>query len=674
MNYLSMLRAVALCLSLGTSVAQAVTCAASIAPSNPDSVYTPNLDPTVAVNQDNTVTHIPTGLVWKRCSEGQSWNGATCTGTATGHTWAEALALAGNSRFAGQSDWRLPNIRELRRLVEECRTSPSINDAFFPATPSGYFWSGSPGAVNSLWAWYVSFQEGNANSGIRGNGGYHVRLVRGGQSFDSLAPATPTVTSVSPTSAIVGINTTFTVTGTALTTGMGFTVQDCAPNNAEVGIGSATQRTFACVPEVAGSKHVLVKDTPGGTVLFQSASPATPGAQPINVTVTTSAPVLSAFAAAQFNDGIGGAFTVSDVDGGSLAVARVLVAADAAAHPFPCFVDSSTSLGSRAFTIGTGNGVDAVAGGCAALFANGTRTLYVKVEAKDPQGNQASGTLISVPVTYPGNQWSLTVTGNGTGSGTVISAPAGIDCGSTCSASFNTGSVVTLTAAPASGSTFTGWTAGACTNADADSTRICQVTMDAAKSVAATFSLAGAAACGSANGQAYPEYYLPTDATEFCSIGSASALRQTGSSFAWTCSVAGGATVSCATVAANACTLSQVWKIQRANLSGAMSTSIASNQANITQTYNVNCTSGRFGVVRMPGIAKLAVENSYALVQSSCFTSLTRSPLIPRQGGPTTEAEVRDAIAAAGDGTTDPTVDLGNHRVVGPLATAICQY
>ena len=56
---------------------------------------------------------------------------------------------------------------------------------------------------------------------------------------------------------------------------------------------------------------------------------------------------------------------------------------------------------------------------------------------------------------------TLTVAKAGTGSGTVTSSPAGINCGATCSASFPAATVVTLTAAPAAGSTFAGWS-GAC--------------------------------------------------------------------------------------------------------------------------------------------------------------------------------------------------------------------
>src|SRR5207247_3352686 len=54
----------------------------------------------------------------------------------------------------------------------------------------------------------------------------------------------------------------------------------------------------------------------------------------------------------------------------------------------------------------------------------------------------------------------LTVAKAGTGSGTVTSTPAGITCGASCFASYASGTAVTLTATPASGSVFTGWGGG----------------------------------------------------------------------------------------------------------------------------------------------------------------------------------------------------------------------
>jgi hypothetical protein len=77
--------------------------------------------------------------------------------------------------------------------------------------------------------------------------------------------------------------------------------------------------------------------------------------------------------------------------------------------------------------------------------------------------------------------YTLSVTKAGTGAGIVTSQPAGINCGSTCSASYGGNASLTLTATPASGSTFAGWS-GAC-----NGTGSCALTMNQARLVTATF-------------------------------------------------------------------------------------------------------------------------------------------------------------------------------------------
>lgn len=75
----------------------------------------------------------------------------------------------------------------------------------------------------------------------------------------------------------------------------------------------------------------------------------------------------------------------------------------------------------------------------------------------------------------------LTVAKSGTGSGSVTSSPAGISCGAICTHAFAARTIVTLTASPKSGSTFTGWS-GACSG-----TGNCVVSMGAARTLKATF-------------------------------------------------------------------------------------------------------------------------------------------------------------------------------------------
>src|SRR5437773_8686827 len=90
----------------------------------------------------------------------------------------------------------------------------------------------------------------------------------------------------------------------------------------------------------------------------------------------------------------------------------------------------------------------------------------------------------TVTATFNVQTFNLTVNKPGTGGGTVTSSPAGISCGATCSAPYNSGTVVTLTAAAAGGSTFAGWSGGGCSG-----TGSCVGTMNAATTVAATFNV-----------------------------------------------------------------------------------------------------------------------------------------------------------------------------------------
>ncbi|MDO9399544.1 MAG: FG-GAP-like repeat-containing protein, partial [bacterium] len=80
--------------------------------------------------------------------------------------------------------------------------------------------------------------------------------------------------------------------------------------------------------------------------------------------------------------------------------------------------------------------------------------------------------------------YALTVAKSGTGSGTVASAPTGISCGTDCSESYDYGKSVTLTATPATGSEFTGWSDVACPG-----TGVCMVTINSAKTITANFKL-----------------------------------------------------------------------------------------------------------------------------------------------------------------------------------------
>jgi hypothetical protein len=115
---------------------------------------------------------------------------------------------------------------------------------------------------------------------------------------------------------------------------------------------------------------------------------------------------------------------------------------------------------------------------------------------------------------------TLTVIKSGTGTGTVTSNLNGIDCGSTCSYQFISGSNVTLTSTPDDTSVFSGWS-GDVTNNNPTIT----VTMDSDKSIIATFNVkesAGYVVSGYTTDNKYSSSYIDNlqfiDKSQFAAI------------------------------------------------------------------------------------------------------------------------------------------------------------
>lgn len=145
---------------------------------------------------ESLVVDTNTKLTWMRCSLGQYWDGLGCQNKAASYTWQEAMESPHHFSYAGYSDWRLPTHDELKSLVycssgktqllgdkklSACAgdyASPTIIKAAFPDTPA-WFWSSSPYANSSSYAWYVFFGYGYDDWSYKYSR-YEVRLVRTG--------------------------------------------------------------------------------------------------------------------------------------------------------------------------------------------------------------------------------------------------------------------------------------------------------------------------------------------------------------------------------------------------------------------------------------------------------------------------------------------------------------
>ena len=150
--------------------------------------------------------HWHSGLVWKRCAEGQVLSNGQCTATAEANTWnhwMETQRLLPRS-FSGQENWgidigvqqnllgsgawRMAYKGELLGITEQCGQSPKVNRTVFPDTPTGPYWTGSPYPFggNADKAWTSYFDVGSLSMAERSDK-HLVRLLRGGQPFAAQA-------------------------------------------------------------------------------------------------------------------------------------------------------------------------------------------------------------------------------------------------------------------------------------------------------------------------------------------------------------------------------------------------------------------------------------------------------------------------------------------------------
>ncbi|MFQ3248178.1 MAG: hypothetical protein ACI9SP_004839 [Arenicella sp.] len=150
------------------------------------------------VNANQTVTDRETKLIWKRCP--QRYSGSNCTTLEPGfdpqnpnltlESFSSASQSAEAESFAGETDWRLPNIKELSSIVERACSSPAINESIFPGTLfqddfriKAYWTSTAEGVFFSFFGipavYTIDFGTGEVSFGQPGIP-YRVRLVRGG--------------------------------------------------------------------------------------------------------------------------------------------------------------------------------------------------------------------------------------------------------------------------------------------------------------------------------------------------------------------------------------------------------------------------------------------------------------------------------------------------------------
>jgi hypothetical protein len=122
-------------------------------------------------NGDGTITDNATGLEWVA--------DPTAAGVGGTYSWADAITACEGLTYAGHSDWRLPNVKELQSIVDFSRVGPAIDTTYF-TSQSDIYWSSTTHAGSTVFAWGVSFGVGNVIGDVDKTSPYYVRPVRGG--------------------------------------------------------------------------------------------------------------------------------------------------------------------------------------------------------------------------------------------------------------------------------------------------------------------------------------------------------------------------------------------------------------------------------------------------------------------------------------------------------------
>jgi len=131
---------------------------------------------------NNTIKDNRTGLIWQKCSAGQTLPG--CTGGIAFMTWLSANDFCNNLNLAPPRTWRLPNRNELQSLIDNSKpSSPTIDTTFFPNSWDKY-WSSTTYVNGTGSAWVVDFNFGamapiDKSSSSSPNNMYKIRCVSG---------------------------------------------------------------------------------------------------------------------------------------------------------------------------------------------------------------------------------------------------------------------------------------------------------------------------------------------------------------------------------------------------------------------------------------------------------------------------------------------------------------
>lgn len=112
---------------------------------------------TRTIGGDDIVLDRATGLMW--AADG---NAAGCNNGAV-ITWPNGIIYANGLDFAGFTDWRMPNSKELHSILNLSIINPAIDEPPFANTTSAFYWTSTTYGGLATSARYVSFASGDTS-------------------------------------------------------------------------------------------------------------------------------------------------------------------------------------------------------------------------------------------------------------------------------------------------------------------------------------------------------------------------------------------------------------------------------------------------------------------------------------------------------------------------------
>jgi len=443
-------------------------------------------NPRFVDNGNGTVTDTLTGLMWTKDAN-------PAAGTKTWQDALDYIKTLNNSNYLGHNDWRLPNRSELESMVNKGQSSPDtwLNGQGFTNVQSYIYWSSSTYINNPANAWFVWMQFGYLDGNVK-------------TSLGSVWP----VRSAQPGS-YIGYSI-LSKTGQITCNDMAGTAMSCSGTgqDGELQIGTAWP-----TPRFTANADQTLTDNLTGLTWSKNAKPS---------------------GVKLWQDALDYIKTLNNSNYLGHNDWRLPNRSE-----LESMVNKGQSLpGIWLNELGFINADSASYWSSSTYVNNPANAWYVGMDYGGVTNFSKADFNYVWPVRGGYVQQKLTITKSGAGTGTVTSSNSTISWATNTGTSrINPGDTVTITAIPDSGSIFAGWS-GACVGTDT-----CQLTMDAARNVTATFdSTLVNGTCGSANGQ--PFIIAPT--TNLCASGTVAVAPSGSGPWSWICNGGnGGSNATC---------------------------------------------------------------------------------------------------------------------------------